>query len=231
VVGVFPDAIRPWEGPPQTVMSEEHATMDGNYGVRLEVAPAHPGLLALAGPWFGARDHRRMMQKVSRVSSTIALARDAQGGLVRVRRSGRAVIDYRPGRRELDHLKRGLVAAVRANVAAGAEEVIALHSRAHVLQARSATSAAIAAFCEALMSAPLDRNWSPLFTAHQMGTCRMGADPRQSVCDERGAVRGVQGLFVADASLFPASSGVNPMITVMAVAKMVGEGLRGEDCG
>jgi len=58
-----------------------------------------------------------------------------------------------------------------------------------------------------------------------MGTCRMGADPRTSVCDEHGAVRGIGGLFVADASLFPASSGVNPMITVMALATIVGEGL------
>jgi choline dehydrogenase-like flavoprotein len=223
VVGVFPEAIRPWEGPPQTVMSEEHAALDGNFGVRLEVAPAHPGLLALAAPWFGARAHRQLMQKVSRVCSTIALTRDAEGGRVRVRRGGRAVVEYQPGKRELSHLKRGLAAAVRANVAAGAEEVLALHSRKHVLQARDATSARIDEFCAQLLSAPLDRNWSPLFTAHQMGTCRMGADPRESVCDERGAVRGIAGLFVADASVFPASSGVNPMITVMAVAKLVGE--------
>jgi choline dehydrogenase-like flavoprotein len=38
-------------------------------------------------------------------------------------------------------------------------------------------------------------------------------------------VRGVEGLYVADASLFPASSGVNPMITVMALAKIVAEGI------
>ena len=76
-----------------------------------------------------------------------------------------------------------------------------------------------------MVAAALDRNWSTLFSAHQMGTCRMGAGTETSVCDERGAVRGIDGLFVADASLFPASSGVNPMLTVMAVAKIVGEGL------
>jgi choline dehydrogenase-like flavoprotein len=46
-----------------------------------------------------------------------------------------------------------------------------------------------------------------------------------SVCDENGAVYGVKGLYVADASLFPASSGVNPMITVMALAKCVAGGI------
>jgi choline dehydrogenase-like flavoprotein len=36
-------------------------------------------------------------------------------------------------------------------------------------------------------------------------------------------VFGVSGLYVADASAFPGSSGVNPMITVMALAKCVAE--------
>src|SRR5205085_5667934 len=110
-------------------------------------------------------------------------------------------------------------------IAAGALDVIALHSRPHVLQARQATPAAVDDYCTRLLSSPIDRNWSTLFSAHQMGTCRMGADPRSSVCNERGAVRGINGLFVADASLFPASSGVNPMVTVMAMAQLVGAGL------
>jgi choline dehydrogenase-like flavoprotein len=123
------------------------------------------------------------------------------------------------------HLKRGIAAAVRAHVAAGAEEVMTLHSRPHVLHTKGATDAAIDDFCTRILSSAIDRNWSTLFSAHQMGSCRMGRDPQTSVCDERGALRGIEGLFVADASLFPASSGVNPMITVMTVAKLVGEGL------
>ena len=51
-----------------------------------------------------------------------------------------------------------------------------------------------------------------------MGTCRMGRDRRTAVCDADGDVFGVRNLFVDDASAFPLSSGVNPMITVMAVA-------------
>lgn len=225
VAGVYPETVRTWEGPPQTVMSEEHAALDGNYGVRLEVAPAHPGLLALALPWCGAREHRRWMQRAANVSAVIALTRDSYGGRVRVRREGRATIEYRPGPRELTHLKRGIVEAVRAHVAAGAEEVITLHSRPHTLKLKGASATAVEDFCSRVTSSALDRNWSTLFSAHQMGTCRMGADAGTSVCDERGAVRGVQGLYVADASLFPGSSGVNPMITVMAVAKLVGEGI------
>ncbi|HEY6829234.1 MAG TPA: GMC family oxidoreductase, partial [Gemmatimonadaceae bacterium] len=76
-------------------------------------------------------------------------------------------------------------------------------------------------FARRILAAPVTANRCTVFSAHQMGTCRMGRERRVSVCDENGAVYGVKGLYVADASLFPASSGVNPMITVMALAKCV----------
>lgn len=56
-----------------------------------------------------------------------------------------------------------------------------------------------------------------------MGTCRMGSDRASAVCDGNGAVYGMSGAYVADASLFPASSGVNPMITIMALARYVAQ--------
>jgi choline dehydrogenase-like flavoprotein len=38
-------------------------------------------------------------------------------------------------------------------------------------------------------------------------------------------VHGLIGAFVADASLFPASCGVNPMITIMALARHIAVGM------
>jgi choline dehydrogenase-like flavoprotein len=51
-----------------------------------------------------------------------------------------------------------------------------------------------------------------------MASCRMGADPRTSVVNAENQVHGVRGLYVADASVFPTASGVNPMLTVMGIA-------------
>jgi choline dehydrogenase-like flavoprotein len=57
-----------------------------------------------------------------------------------------------------------------------------------------------------------------MFSAHQMGSCRMGATPQTSVTDEHQQVHGVKGLFICDSSVFPSASGVNPMLSIMGLA-------------
>ena len=222
VAGRYSDRVEPWIGPPQTIVSSELARISGNYGVRLETAPAHPGLIGFAAPWTSARGHRRLMQRVRDLSAIIVLTRDGVGGRVRSRRDGSVAVTYRPGRTECDLLARGVAAAVRVHLAAGAEEVHTLHTRGLSFTRTAATAERdVDRFCERVLAERVDANWMLLFSAHQMGTCRMGRDRRTAVCDEQGEVFDVRGLHVADASAFPGSSGVNPMITVMALARCV----------
>lgn len=78
-------------------------------------------------------------------------------------------------------------------------------------------------------------------SAHQMGTCRMSSSEHgrarepPGVVDPKGRVWGVEGLYVADASVFPSASGVNPMVTNMAISDMISRGvareLKGEGQG
>ena len=56
------------------------------------------------------------------------------------------------------------------------------------------------------------------FTAHQMGSCRMGSDPAESVADGRGELHDTKGVWIGDASAFPTAPGVNPMVTIMSLA-------------
>jgi len=219
VAGVYEDLVEAWSGPPQTVMSDNFARLSGLYGFRLETAPAHPGLLALALPCHSAREHKRRMQQAGHASAIIVLTRDKRGGRVRLGRMGQAVIEYAPGAQELAHLRRGVLEAARVHIAAGAKGVETLHSAPHRIEGEAIhSSRAVEEFYRGLGEARLDANRSTLFSAHQMGTCAMGTDRRKAVCGPDGQVFGVQGLYIADASAFPASSGVNPMITVMALS-------------
>ncbi len=55
-------------------------------------------------------------------------------------------------------------------------------------------------------------------TKHIMGTARMGERAESSVLDAHGRLHGVENLFVADGSVFTSSGGLNPSLTIMALA-------------
>ena len=62
-----------------------------------------------------------------------------------------------------------------------------------------------------MLPAGIQKNGTTVFSAHQMGTARMGASPKASVVDPAGECWHVAGLWVADASLFPTSTGESPV--------------------
>jgi choline dehydrogenase-like flavoprotein len=62
-----------------------------------------------------------------------------------------------------------------------------------------------------------------MFAAHQMGTCRMGTDPADSVANPHGELHDTPGVWIGDASAFPTPSGTNPMITIMSLAHRTAE--------
>ena len=224
VTGMYASPMEPWVGPPQTVVCDEFSNLAKGYGYRIEAAPAHPGLLAVGVPWSTARQHRREMQQVKFAAPFIVLTRDSNTGRVRVNRDGDPYFDYRLGGAERRLLKHGMVTAARMHFAGKADRIFTLHS-ASLVWDRARDGGSIEKFCRRIEGASTAPNRLPLFSAHQMGTCRMGSERSRSVCDPDGAVYGLKGAYVADASLFPASSGVNPMITIMALARHVARGM------
>ncbi|HJQ53547.1 MAG TPA: GMC family oxidoreductase [Gemmatimonadaceae bacterium] len=224
LLGAYPEDVEPWKGPPQTIVCDQFSHLVGNYGYRIEAAPTHPGLLAVGIPWTGARAHRHEMQRARNVAPFIVLTRDFSAGRVRVTKKGEPYFDYRLGRQEKRLIKHGMTVVARIHHAAGADRILTLHSQRMLWERERGEP--IGDFCQRIERASTAPNRLPLFSAHQMGTCRVGKTPRDAVCDERGAVFGLEGAYVADASLFPASSGVNPMVTIMALARVIGRGLR-----
>jgi choline dehydrogenase-like flavoprotein len=199
------------------VHSDAFAELDGLYGAKLEAVPAHPGLIALAAPWRGRDQHAALMRKARFGAISIALTRDRGCGSVSL--DGRDDVRYRLDQDDARHMLRALAGLTDVMFAAGALRVTTLHTRPVELERARADAAGRRAFGEEIASRGASANRLAVFSAHQMGTCRMNVDPRRGVVDERGAVYGLRGAYVADASVFPLASGVNPMLTIIALAR------------
>jgi len=161
-----------------------------------------------------------MLQAAS-FGTVIVLSRDKGEGKVTVDRDGEPVVDYVVSVYDRRHLLHGLRQAARIHFAAGAKSIVSLHNKKTLLdrpEGGQVTDLQFHEFDRQLERHGMGVNRVMMFTAHQMGTCRMGADPKTSVTNEHSEVHGVKGLFVCDGSLFPASSGVNPMLSIMGLA-------------
>lgn len=118
----------------------------------------------------------------------------------------------------------GLVGAVKIAYASGAREIriASPNIRPFIRSANDngrdgVNNPALKEWINEFSSKPLDREQG-FASAHQMGSCRMGRSSWRSVVDPNCQVWGTKGLYVMDASVFPSASGVNPMVTNMAIA-------------
>jgi choline dehydrogenase-like flavoprotein len=218
-----------WRGTMQAARSMQFGQDEpGRRRYVIESAPGHLGLLALVLPWGGAAAHAELMARARHFSPLIAITRDGGEGRTRLTRAGRVRIDYRLDDEGRSTLRHALVSMARLARAGGAREILAVGVplRRHVVRAAGEASR-FAAFQRDLAGTDFAPHRGTVASAHQMGTIRAGADPADHPADPRGRVRGdargsiVAGLYVADTSTFPTGIGVNPMITVMALARRV----------
>jgi choline dehydrogenase-like flavoprotein len=223
VAGFYDHPIRAWAGSPQTVKTDEFARIRGAHGFRIEMAPALPGTIASGTAWEGGLQHKQQMLRSANAAIFFVLTRDTGEGSVQIDSHGRPVIRYWPNRVDSGFLVRGMQEITRIAFAGGAVAISTTHSPPMRLGSETQIPGAVTGqrlerFLEQISERGIGPNRMPLFSAHQMGTCRLGADRRTSVADPYGQVHGVRGLFVADASGFPSATGVNPMLSVMALA-------------
>jgi long-chain-alcohol oxidase len=219
VWGRFDEAVRPWTGTVQALYSDQFADLHEGYGARLETAPIHPAYLALGTPWGGAEEFDAQMRHLPYLSLIGVLLRDRSAGRVQLDRSGAPQIDYRLSSYDQQHVRTAVAGAARVLQAAGAREVTtSQYRRVRWRPDREPLDDWLSR---------VDRVGYGVHEAvygswHQMGTCRMGR-ASDSVTAQSGEVHGLANVFVADASLFPTASGVNPMITIAALAHQVAQ--------
>jgi choline dehydrogenase-like flavoprotein len=160
------------------------------------------------------------MSRYAHTMANIVLVRDRGAGRVTIDREGNAVLDYRMDPRDARTMVEGIVQSARIHVAAGAKAVTSLHHAGGEIPYREGPilPSELDAFADDVRLMGVTPNGLALFSAHAMGSVPMGADDRMPTRPD-GRLRGVENVFVGDASVMPTALGVNPMITIMAVAR------------
>lgn len=230
---VMPEKIEPYYGAPQAVYSNEFLYRDGvagRLGYKLEVPPLHPVTAAVGGLRYG-RAHADTMAQLPHLSAAIALMRDgfhedSPGATVGLADDGSPVIDYPLNDYLWDGVRHSFLTMAECQFAAGARRVAPLH-----LDTPAAGYGSWREARQAIAALRLQPARLPLYSAHVMGGCAMGADPERAVADARGKHHHLANLWIFDGSLFPTSLGANPSLTIYAVvarqASALAEAVRG----
>jgi len=207
----FADEVRGWEGVMQSYAVDEWQPA----GLLLE-ATFTP--LAFGGQWLPGTgvEHQRRLLAFGNLAATGVHLSDRSRGRVKLAGDGSLRIAYRLTRDDARRLAFGIARAAELYYAAGAREVYP-----QVAGLPTLPRGRIADF----EASPPRRSALRLEAFHPMGTARMDADPRRGVVGVDGRVHGADGLYVADGSLMPSSIGVNPMLTIVALASRVTRGL------
>jgi len=215
---VMPHRVDGHAGAPQSIYSDhflDRVPLDGEMGFKLEAPPLHPVLLGMTLPGFGA-GHAALMSEFPSAHALIALLRDgfhreSVGGIVGLRNDGSPVLAYPLTPFVWDGARRALLAMAEIQFAAGAKSVLPIHERAAPYSSWAEARAAIAAL-------PLQPLLTRVVSAHVMGGCGMSAAPAQGVIDSSGRHFHLENVSVFDGSAFPTSLGVNPLLSIYALA-------------
>lgn len=221
VWGLYDEELRPWEGTMQALYSDEHRNLDDGYGVKYETAAGHPHLAVPFVPWRGARAHHELMAAISHTGVFGILLRDRDGGEVRIDRDGEPVVRYRLSAYDTRHLRIGIEGAARMHEAAGAQRIFSSQSDwvAYDPGAPGAKGSR-ERFMRDADACGYGAGRCQLGSFHIMGSARMGGSPASSACDPNAQTWEVRDLHVLDGSAFPTASGVNPQISIQAIAHM-----------
>ncbi len=207
VLGVAEEVIELWKGATQGAFFH-HPDLPG---VLPHTFTAPPEVCLTAAGFIGDR-LQAGLDMLPHLCGLIVLVSDKGSGRVRATADGRADITYDFAPTDLDRAKAGLIESAKVLMAGGAYEITA--PIFGLGRYRSVNE-----FADALA----DRVVTDLvmYSAHPMSSCRMGTDPASSVINPFAEAHGIPGLFIADASIFPTSIGVNPQLTTMACGTLI----------
>jgi choline dehydrogenase-like flavoprotein len=218
MIAEFPFEVRAFSGAPQSVSSHHFVDRGpGEVGFFLEVPPLHPLLAATASTGTGALV-QDLVSRFPFLNSMLAIHVDGllpeeTGATVRLKDGANfkysITYDFKP--QHWDAFRFASKEMAKLQFAAGAKKVASLHLAPLVMEQPEDID-------------KLDQaRWEPVhmrvLTAHQLGGCGMGKDPRTSVVDPMLKFHTMDNLYVVDGSVMPTSLGVNPQESIFGIAR------------
>ena len=174
--------------------------------------------MALAIPNFGL-DHARLMKEFNNYSMAGIMVRDDSVGKILKTFGGNPKVEYDLSQETINDMARGMGILAKMWFKVGADYVISSHS--DVPEIRRPED--IPKLEKAVRANP---DGLRVGSAHPQGGNKIGDDPEKSVVDSNCKVFGFKNLYVCDASVFPTSLGVNPQLTVMALASLTADKIK-----
>jgi choline dehydrogenase-like flavoprotein len=203
VIAIFDHVINAWSGVPQGCYSDEYASE----GIMLEGFFLPPSILSFALPALGMK-LKNYMADYSKMAGFGIMVTDSSHGRV-VRGLGHSpLVLYNLNQTDTDKFVKGIGITSRIYFEAGAKKIL--------LPIHGLDEMTCPDDLQKLRAKKIRPSDLELSAFHPMGTCRMGDTPKTSVVNSHLESHDIKGLFVADASVFPSSLGVNPQISIMA---------------
>jgi choline dehydrogenase-like flavoprotein len=199
----FDERIEMAKGVPQSYYVDEFA----EERIMFEGAAGPPDYLAMTFP-FSRERHRELMLDYPRLAQFGVMVSDRSRGEVR-ERLGRPEVRYDLCADDVAAFKRGVDLLAELYWAAGAKAVY---------QPVRGIDELLDGDPGPLAGRELRASDLTLMAFHPLGTARADARPARGVVDADLKLHGAEGVYVADASVVPSSLGVNPQITIMALA-------------
>lgn len=209
ITAVFDRVINAYEG----LQISHYLLQKPTQGFVMETWFNPPVSQALTMPgWFD--DHFKNMLRYNRMSSVGILVPTESNGEVRVGGLFGRDIQYVPTQSDLKKLGEGLILAARIFLAGGAKTILP-----HTMDYLELTEKDL----HLLRKKVMEPGGMTLGSGHPQGGNRLSKNERLGVVDPEFKVYGYDNLYVSDASVFPSSIGVNPQLTVMALADYASE--------